>query len=150
MTHLDIWNISYGQKKGHESNWQFDSRSLKVKNHPGFLACMSRATYHWKSLNKGYNFSLDLISILGLHAKLWACKVARVPVVKIFGTLTWESRNKNVIWMWDSWRGTKYTIKGKVVGSPKSRLCWILWVRVCPWLVLAPKLLQLCTNQLVA
>jgi hypothetical protein len=24
MTHLDIWNISYGQKKGRESNWQFD------------------------------------------------------------------------------------------------------------------------------
>jgi hypothetical protein len=21
MTHLDIWNISYGQKKGRESNW---------------------------------------------------------------------------------------------------------------------------------
>jgi hypothetical protein len=26
MTHLDIWNTSYGQKKGLESNWQFDSR----------------------------------------------------------------------------------------------------------------------------
>jgi hypothetical protein len=26
MTHLDICNISYGQKKGRESNWQFDSR----------------------------------------------------------------------------------------------------------------------------
>jgi hypothetical protein len=32
MTHLDIWNISYGQKKGRESNWQFDSRPLKVRN----------------------------------------------------------------------------------------------------------------------
>jgi hypothetical protein len=26
MTHLDIWKTSYGQKKGPESNWQFDSR----------------------------------------------------------------------------------------------------------------------------
>jgi hypothetical protein len=25
MTHLDNWNTSYGQKKGHKSNWQFDS-----------------------------------------------------------------------------------------------------------------------------
>jgi hypothetical protein len=25
MTHLDIWNTSYDQKKGRESNWQFDS-----------------------------------------------------------------------------------------------------------------------------
>jgi hypothetical protein len=24
MTHLDTLNISYGQKKGRESNWQFD------------------------------------------------------------------------------------------------------------------------------
>jgi hypothetical protein len=25
IAHLDIWNISYGQKNGQESNWQFDS-----------------------------------------------------------------------------------------------------------------------------
>jgi hypothetical protein len=39
--------------------------------------------------------------------------------------------------------------KGKVVASPKSKLWWILWVRICPWFVLAPKVFQLCTNQLV-
>jgi hypothetical protein len=32
--HLDICNSSYGQKKGQESNWQFDSRPLKVGNRP--------------------------------------------------------------------------------------------------------------------
>jgi hypothetical protein len=32
--HLDIYNPSYGQKKGRESNWQFDSRPLKVGNRP--------------------------------------------------------------------------------------------------------------------
>jgi hypothetical protein len=30
MSHLDICSASYGQKKGRESNWQFDSRPLKV------------------------------------------------------------------------------------------------------------------------
>jgi hypothetical protein len=30
MGHLDIFSISYVQKKGWASNWQFDSRSLKV------------------------------------------------------------------------------------------------------------------------
>jgi hypothetical protein len=30
MNHLDIRNTSYGQKKGWESNWQFDSRPWKV------------------------------------------------------------------------------------------------------------------------
>jgi hypothetical protein len=56
---------------------------------------------------------------------------------------------QNVIWMWALWRGTKYTIKGKMVASRKSEPWWVLWVQVCPWLVLAPKVLQLCTNQLV-
>jgi len=43
-THLDIWNTSYGQKKGPESNRQFDSRPLKVRNRPDFLVCRWRAT----------------------------------------------------------------------------------------------------------
>jgi hypothetical protein len=34
MSHLDICSISYGKKKGRESNWQFDSRPLKVGNRP--------------------------------------------------------------------------------------------------------------------
>ncbi len=32
MSHLDIFSPSYGQKKGWESNWQFDSQPLKVGN----------------------------------------------------------------------------------------------------------------------
>ncbi len=32
--HLDIYSPSYGQKKGRESNWQFDSRPLKVRSRP--------------------------------------------------------------------------------------------------------------------
>jgi hypothetical protein len=32
MSHLDICSLSYEQKKGRESNWQFDSRPLKVEN----------------------------------------------------------------------------------------------------------------------
>jgi hypothetical protein len=83
MIHLDIWNTSYGQKKGWESNWQFDSRPLKVGNRPNFLACRWRATYRWKSLDEGYKFALDLISIEGLYTKLWGAKVAGVPTLAI-------------------------------------------------------------------
>jgi hypothetical protein len=43
------------------------------------------ATYRWKALNKGYNFSLNLIAIGGLNKKLCALKVAGVPVVGILG-----------------------------------------------------------------
>jgi len=83
ITHLDIWNTSYGQKKGQESNWQFKSWLVKVGNQPDFLTCRSRATYHSKALDEGYNFVLDLISIVGLHTKLWGPKVAGVLTLTI-------------------------------------------------------------------
>jgi hypothetical protein len=34
IDHLDIFSPSYGQKKGRKSNWQFNSRPLKVGNQP--------------------------------------------------------------------------------------------------------------------
>ncbi len=83
MTHLDIWNTSYGQKKGRKSNWQFDSWPLKVGNRPDFLMCRWRATYRWKALDKGYNFALDLISIKGMNTKLWGLKLAGVSTLGI-------------------------------------------------------------------
>jgi len=85
ITHLDIWNTSYGLKKGRESNWQFESWPLKVRNQPDFLMCKWRATHHWKALNEGYNFSLHLISIKRLLAKLWGFKVVKVPTLAISG-----------------------------------------------------------------
>jgi hypothetical protein len=98
MTHLDTQNISYGQKKGQESNWQFDSRPLKVKNRPNFLVCRWCATYHWKTLDKGYNFTFDLVSIGGLHTKLWAPKIAEVPTLGILG-LPFGNPRQNDIWV---------------------------------------------------
>ncbi len=44
LNHLDIYNTSYGKKKGWESNWQFDSIPLKVKNQPNPDACNWSAT----------------------------------------------------------------------------------------------------------
>jgi len=48
-----------------------------------------------------------------------------------------------------SWLGTEYTIRGKVVASSKSGSWGILEVCVCSWFIHAPKVLKLCTNQLV-
>jgi len=121
MTHLDISNTSYGQKKGRESNWQFDSWPLKVRNRPNFLVWRWRVTYHSKGLNKGYNFSLNFILIKVLHTKLWGPKVAGVPTLGNFKTPIWESRDKRAIWMWASWRGTKYTIRGEGGGFSQVR-----------------------------
>jgi hypothetical protein len=42
----------------------------------------------------GYNFDFDLTSIGALHKKLWASKVARVPIIGISGFPTWECWDK--------------------------------------------------------
>jgi hypothetical protein len=70
MSHLDIYSTSYGKKKGWESNWQFDSRPLKVKNRldPGVFRWS--ATHHWKDLKESYKFVLDLNPIRGLSKEL--------------------------------------------------------------------------------
>jgi len=130
ITHLDIWNTSYGQNKGRESNWQFDSRPLKVGFQPDFLACRWHATYRWKDFEEGYNFASDFISIRGLHTKLWGSKVVRVPTLAISGLPFGSPKWQKAIWMWASWKGIKYTIRGKVVASLKSEPWWVLWVQV--------------------
>ncbi len=66
MSHLVICNTSYGKKKGRESNWQFDSRPLKVGNRPNSDACRWSVTCRWKALDKSYKFALDIITIGGL------------------------------------------------------------------------------------
>jgi hypothetical protein len=70
MNHLDIYNTSYGKKKGQESNWQFDSRPQNVGNQPDFHSCRWLVTHRWKAFNENYNFALDLDSIGGLSTKL--------------------------------------------------------------------------------
>jgi hypothetical protein len=146
--HLDIWNISYGQKKGWESNWQFDSRPLKVDNRPDFLACRWCATYRWKALDKGYNFALDIISIGGLHTKLWCFKVAGVSTLTISGLSLGSPKTKSHLDVGPVERQRVY-YKGEGGGFPQVWAVVSLMSPSCLWFVLAPKVLQLCTNHFV-
>jgi hypothetical protein len=66
--HLDIYSPRYGQKKGRESNWQFDSRPLNVGNRPFPDIRFESATGSWKDLDEGYNFDSDLVAI-GLFSR---------------------------------------------------------------------------------
>jgi hypothetical protein len=76
----------------------------------------------------------------GIYNNYWnMCKLAR------YCELKWD----NIIFLLALWLGTENNIRGKVVASPKSKPWWVLLVRVCPWFVGAPKVLQLCINQLV-
>jgi hypothetical protein len=71
------------------------------------------------------------------------------PNFENFGTPNLGIHGQNDIWVQALWPGTDNTVRGKVVTSPKSGPWWVLWVCVCSLFVRAPKVLQLCTNQLV-
>jgi hypothetical protein len=139
MIHLRISNTNYGQMKGRESNCQFDSRPLKVRNRPNFLVWRWHVIYHWKALDEDYNFAFILISIKGLHTKLWAPKIVGVPTLGI-STLPLGSPEKK--WHLSAGLVTRYRVYYKGEGGGSSSRWWILWIHGCPWLVRAPK----CSN----
>jgi hypothetical protein len=93
--HLNICSPSYGQKKGRESNWQFDSRPLKVRNRPLPDLQIESAIRRWKDLDEGYKFGSDLVAIRLRSRELWAPKVPGLHPGQFwdnFGTPTRESR----------------------------------------------------------
>jgi hypothetical protein len=85
MSHLNIYNTSYGQKKGRESNWQFDSQPLKVENWLGLGVCRWSVTRRWKALEESYKFAWNLISIGGRGEKLWTPKASGVQTGTVSG-----------------------------------------------------------------
>jgi hypothetical protein len=91
--HLDIFIPSYGQKKGRESNWQFDSRPLKVGNRPLSDLQIESAIRRRNDLDAGYKFDSDLVAIKLCSRELWAPKVPG-QFRDNFETPTWESREK--------------------------------------------------------
>ncbi len=122
IIHLDIWNTSYGQKKGQESNWQFDSslipatKSRESTRFPLVQAtcdkplesCQRRLQLCFKP-HRNRRFEQEVV-----------CPQNRGSLVP----------GQKTIWMWPMWRGAKYTIRGKVVASPKFGLWCVLWVRI--------------------
>jgi hypothetical protein len=93
--HLDICSPSYGQMKGRESNRQFNSRPLKVRNRHLPNLRIESSIRRWKDLDAGYKFGSDLVAIRCRSWELWAPKVPGLHPVQFrdnFGTPTRESR----------------------------------------------------------
>jgi hypothetical protein len=67
MSHLDIYNTSYGKKKGQESNWQFDSQPLKVRNRPDPM----RAGGMWHTVGKLLTRATNLLQTSS-QLEVWA------------------------------------------------------------------------------
>jgi hypothetical protein len=101
-----------------------------------------------KALNNGYNFASNLISIEGLQIKLWALKVVGVPSL---GNSGLPPRSPSTKCYLDVTLVARHKVyyKGEGGGFPQIRAVVSLVSPSCPWFVLAPKVLQLCTNHLV-
>jgi hypothetical protein len=136
--HLDICSPSYGQKKGRESNWQFDSRPIKVGNRPLSNVRIGIAIRRWKDLDEGYKFLFRPCCHQTLHSGVTSSQSPGTPP----GTISGQFRDSNlgvprkrVIWMLPLRSVTEYTIWGMVVASPESGPWWVLWFEVpvaCP------------------
>jgi len=118
---------------GHLKHKLWSKESLGVKLTIWLLTTKSRESTRFpcvqvacniplESSQRGLQLCFRLHFNPSLHSKLWAPKVTRVPTLTISG--------QNAIWMWASWRVRQYTIRGKVVTSPKSKPWWVLWVQV--------------------
>jgi hypothetical protein len=127
--HLNICSPSYGQKKGRESNWQFDSRPLKVGNRPLPDLWIESAIRRWKDLAESYKFDLDLVAIRLRSRELWAPKVPGLHPGQFRDSNPGVSGvpGKSDIRAWVPWRVTEYTIRSKVVAYS--------WVRAVMCLV---------------
>ncbi len=141
MSHLDICNTSYGQKKGRESNWQFHSRPLKVGNWSDPNVCRGVRHIVGKLSRKATSL-LQTSPQLEVGVRSYERPKSRESKLGHFRNSTLGVPGKSAIRMQVRRRVTENTIWGKVVASPKSGPWWVKWVKSCPWLVLAPKVLQ--------
>ncbi len=147
MIHLDICSPSYGQTKGRESNWQFDSRPLKVVNRPDPDVCRKSATWRWKALEENYNFGWNLVPIRAWSEKLWTPKVPGVQTGTVSG-LHFGSPGKKSHSDVASARSYREYYKGEGGGFPQVRAV----SQVCPsarGLSQHPKGCKMSSNQLV-
>jgi hypothetical protein len=118
--HLNICSPSYGQKKGRESNWQFDSRPLKVRNRPLPDVFSGSATWRWKALEESYNFGSKFVPIRAWGEKLWTPKVPRVQTGTV-SRLHLGSPGKKSHLDVASARSCKEYSKGEGGGFPRVR-----------------------------
>jgi hypothetical protein len=126
--HLDICRPSYGQKRGRESNWQFDSRPLKVGNRPLPEVWIGSAKRRWKDLDEGYKLSSDLVVIRLRSRELWAPKVPGLHPGQFRDSISGVP-GICAIWMRPPRGVAKYTIGSMVVAYSRVRAVVSLVVR---------------------
>jgi hypothetical protein len=99
-------------------------------------------TYHWKTLDEGYNFFSNLASIGGLDSKLWASKVMKVS---IWGISRLQLGSLEIKWHLGIGLMTKHKDYYKGEGGGFSHV-WTMVSLVSPCLPMAHSMHQKCFN----
>jgi hypothetical protein len=135
-SHVQFWYLQHKlwSKEGpgvklRESNWQFDSRPLKVGNRPDPGACKWSVAHRWKALDESYKFASDLILIGGLGKKLWHRKILRVQTRTVSELPLGSPGTKSHLDAGAVERHRKYYM-GEGGGFPQVGPWWVKWVRV--------------------
>jgi hypothetical protein len=116
------------------------STTKSRENRLNFLECKWHVINRWKTINENYNFALDspqsdVYTESYRPSKSWEFQF------KEFLDSNLGVPGQNDICVLTMWPNIENTIRGKVVVSPKFGPWWILWVRVCKWLICAPNML---------
>jgi hypothetical protein len=131
----------------HIPKWALTLR-IRVRNHPRFIYMQVDCHIPLESSQRGLQlFFRPHLNRRSLH-KIMGPQSHESPNLENFETLNLGVWNKMTFGCWRMAKQKEY-YNGEGGGFPKFRLWWILWIRVYPWLVHAPKVFQLCTNQLV-
>ncbi len=98
-----------------------------------------------ESSRRELQLSSDCTSIWGLLAKLWGSKIVGVPANAISG-LPLGNPGREKPFGCSPMERCRVYYKGEGGGFPQVRAVVSLVCPCCSWLVLAPKVFQLCTN----
>ncbi len=134
----DICRPSHGQKKGRESNWQFDSRPLKVGNRCLPDIGIGSAIRRWKDRDEGYKCGSDIVAIQLFSRELWRFKVPRVPPGQNRDSISGVP-GICAIWMPPLWRAAENAIGSMVVAYSRAKDVVSPSESRSPWLVPTPK-----------
>jgi hypothetical protein len=111
IAHLDIWNTSYSIKKKVGSQISsLTPNNKKSKIDPIYLFAEGVRHIFGK-------LSTRIITLLQIASRRRSTR--KVMALQSRGSLNLGVPGQKTIWMWAPWLATKYTIRGKVLASPK-------------------------------
>jgi hypothetical protein len=120
----------------------------KVGNRSDLLSCKQRATYRWKALDETYNFASTSPRSEVCSQSYWAPKSQECPLARFQDSHAGVPGEKSHLDVGPVERSRVY-YNGEGGSFPQVWAVVSLVCSCCPWLVLTPKVLQLCTNHFV-